>query len=343
MARLFGTDGIRGVANVDLKPTTAYALGRAVAHHLVGRGGALVVGQDTRRSGDMFVSSIAAGATSLGVDVHLVGVVPDAGARVPRRIRLVHGRDHGLRVAQSGRRQRAQGARPRRPQARRRDRGRARAADLADRGARRGRQRRDGPDRSTAGRSSTTTAGTGSGLAALDPGRRPAGRARLRQRLGLSGRAGHPGRDRRRGLRDPRRSRRHQHQRRAAAPPRPASLAEAVVGRRRRRRVRARRRRRPADRGRRGRPDRRRRPGARDPGARPARARDAAGRRARRLGPVQRRAAERASRRPAGRSSGRRSATSTSSRACRCRAPAWAARRAATSSSSSTPPRATGS
>ena len=76
MARLFGTDGIRGVANVDLKPTTAYALGRAVAHHLVGRGGAIVVGQDTRRSGDMFVAAIAAGATSIGVDVHIVGVVP---------------------------------------------------------------------------------------------------------------------------------------------------------------------------------------------------------------------------------------------------------------------------
>jgi len=76
MARLFGTDGIRGVANVDLKPTTAYALGRAVAHLLVGGGGAIVVGQDTRRSGDMFVSAIASGATSLGVDVHLVGVVP---------------------------------------------------------------------------------------------------------------------------------------------------------------------------------------------------------------------------------------------------------------------------
>ncbi len=76
MARLFGTDGIRGIANVELKPTTAYALGRAVAHQLVGRGGALVVGQDTRRSGDMFVAAIAAGATSLGVDVHLVGVVP---------------------------------------------------------------------------------------------------------------------------------------------------------------------------------------------------------------------------------------------------------------------------
>ena len=76
MARLFGTDGIRGVANVELKPTTAYALGRAVAHHLVGIGGAIVIGQDTRRSGDMFVSSIAAGAASLGVDAHLVGVVP---------------------------------------------------------------------------------------------------------------------------------------------------------------------------------------------------------------------------------------------------------------------------
>jgi len=76
MARLFGTDGIRGVANVDLKPTLAYALGRATAHRLVGAGGALVVGQDTRRSGDMFVAAIAAGASSLGADVHVVGVVP---------------------------------------------------------------------------------------------------------------------------------------------------------------------------------------------------------------------------------------------------------------------------
>jgi phosphoglucosamine mutase len=76
MPRLFGTDGIRGVANVDLKPTTAFGLGRATAHRLVGQGGAIVVGQDTRRSGDMFVAAIAAGATSLGVDVHIVGVVP---------------------------------------------------------------------------------------------------------------------------------------------------------------------------------------------------------------------------------------------------------------------------
>ena len=76
MGRLFGTDGIRGIANVDLKPTLAFALGRATADLLAGPGEAIVVGQDTRRSGDMFVAAIVAGATSLGVDVHVVGVVP---------------------------------------------------------------------------------------------------------------------------------------------------------------------------------------------------------------------------------------------------------------------------
>ena len=76
MGRLFGTDGIRGVANVDLRPTTAYALGRATAHQLVGAGGSLVVGRDTRRSGQMFVAAIAAGAASLGADVYDAGVLP---------------------------------------------------------------------------------------------------------------------------------------------------------------------------------------------------------------------------------------------------------------------------
>ena len=76
MARLFGTDGIRGVANVDLKPTLAYALGRATAHELLGAGGALVVGQDTRRSGGMFVAAIAAGAASMGAEVQLAGTLP---------------------------------------------------------------------------------------------------------------------------------------------------------------------------------------------------------------------------------------------------------------------------
>jgi phosphoglucosamine mutase len=76
MGRLFGTDGIRGVANVDLRPTMAFALGRATARRLAEAGTSIVVGQDTRRSGDMFVAAIVAGATSLGVDVDVVGVVP---------------------------------------------------------------------------------------------------------------------------------------------------------------------------------------------------------------------------------------------------------------------------
>ena len=93
MPRLFGTDGIRGVANVDLKPPLAYALGRATAHRLIGPGGALVVGQDTRRSCDMFVAAITAGATSLGVNVHRVGVVP-----TPALAYLAGDRDFGAGI-----------------------------------------------------------------------------------------------------------------------------------------------------------------------------------------------------------------------------------------------------
>jgi phosphoglucosamine mutase len=76
MTRLFGTDGIRGIANVDLRPSLATALGRAVAYRIAGPGGTLVVGRDTRRSGDMFTAAIIAGATSMGVDVHDAGVLP---------------------------------------------------------------------------------------------------------------------------------------------------------------------------------------------------------------------------------------------------------------------------
>lgn len=76
MTRLFGTDGIRGAANVDLRPSLAFALGRATGHRVAGAGGSLLVGKDTRRSGDMFVAAITAGATSMGAHVHDVGVVP---------------------------------------------------------------------------------------------------------------------------------------------------------------------------------------------------------------------------------------------------------------------------
>jgi phosphoglucosamine mutase len=76
VTRLFGTDGIRGVANTDLRPGLAHELGRATAQRLSHAGGSVLVGKDTRRSGDMFVASIAAGAMSLGVDVHRLGICP---------------------------------------------------------------------------------------------------------------------------------------------------------------------------------------------------------------------------------------------------------------------------
>ncbi len=74
--RLFGTDGIRGIANEDLKPSLAHALGRAVATRLVGPGGAILVGQDTRRSCDMLVAALMSGGASAGADVHVLGVCP---------------------------------------------------------------------------------------------------------------------------------------------------------------------------------------------------------------------------------------------------------------------------
>lgn len=76
MNRLFGTDGIRGVANEDLRPGLAHDLGRAVASRLAGPGGSVIVGQDTRRSGDMLVAALMSGLTSAGSDVHVLGVCP---------------------------------------------------------------------------------------------------------------------------------------------------------------------------------------------------------------------------------------------------------------------------
>lgn len=76
MPRLFGTDGIRGVANVDLKPSLALDLGRATAHLLLDVDRRILVGQDTRRSCDMLVAAIVAGGTSAGAEVHRLGLCP---------------------------------------------------------------------------------------------------------------------------------------------------------------------------------------------------------------------------------------------------------------------------
>jgi phosphoglucosamine mutase len=76
VSKLFGTDGIRGIANEDLKPTLAHSLGRAIANRLAGPGGHILVGQDTRRSGDMLVAALMSGGTSAGAHVHALGVCP---------------------------------------------------------------------------------------------------------------------------------------------------------------------------------------------------------------------------------------------------------------------------
>ena len=79
MTRLFGTDGIRGVANKDLTPELALRLGRAAGHVLGGRGHSVVIGRDTRRSGRMLEGALAAGLCSVGIDVRLVGHIPTPG------------------------------------------------------------------------------------------------------------------------------------------------------------------------------------------------------------------------------------------------------------------------
>jgi phosphoglucosamine mutase len=79
LTRLFGTDGIRGVANLDLTPELALRLGRAAGHVLGGSGHSVVIGRDTRRSGRMLESALAAGLCSVGMEVRLVGHVPTPG------------------------------------------------------------------------------------------------------------------------------------------------------------------------------------------------------------------------------------------------------------------------
>jgi phosphoglucosamine mutase len=76
-SRLFGTDGIRGRANEEpLTPELAVAFGRAVAAKFGRPGRPLVIGRDTRISGPMLEQAVAAGASAMGIDVVLVGVVP---------------------------------------------------------------------------------------------------------------------------------------------------------------------------------------------------------------------------------------------------------------------------
>jgi phosphoglucosamine mutase len=72
---LFGTDGVRGVANRELTPELALAIGRALGGRLA-PGARVLVGRDTRLSGPMLEGALAAGLSGAGVAAVLVGVLP---------------------------------------------------------------------------------------------------------------------------------------------------------------------------------------------------------------------------------------------------------------------------
>ena len=78
MGKLFGTDGVRGIANKDLSSELAYKLGRVGGYFLTKgkKRPKMVVGMDTRISGDMLEGALSAGLNSAGVDVLYLGVLP---------------------------------------------------------------------------------------------------------------------------------------------------------------------------------------------------------------------------------------------------------------------------
>lgn len=77
MSRLFGTDGVRGVANQDLTPELMLQIGRAAASVLPdGDNRPILVGRDTRISGPMLEAALVAGITSVGRDATSLGIVP---------------------------------------------------------------------------------------------------------------------------------------------------------------------------------------------------------------------------------------------------------------------------
>ena len=78
MGRLFGTDGVRGVANKELTPDLAFNLGKA-GTYVLKKGSerpVIVIGRDTRVSGDMLENALTAGILAVGGNVIKLGVIP---------------------------------------------------------------------------------------------------------------------------------------------------------------------------------------------------------------------------------------------------------------------------
>ena len=98
MKKLFGTDGIRGVAGTfPLDPATIYTVGLALAHHL-GDAPRLLIGQDTRESSDWIAAALTAGLTTGGATVESAGVIPTPAIAYLAR---VHGFSAGVVISAS--------------------------------------------------------------------------------------------------------------------------------------------------------------------------------------------------------------------------------------------------
>ena len=100
MGRMFGTDGVRGIANEELTAEIAYNLGRAGAYVLTegAHKPKILVGKDTRVSGDMLEAALVAGILSVGAEAVILGVVPTpAIAHLTRE----YGADVGIMISAS--------------------------------------------------------------------------------------------------------------------------------------------------------------------------------------------------------------------------------------------------
>lgn len=76
MGKIFGTDGVRGIAISELSVDLAVSIGKAAAQVLAPDGGKILIGKDTRISSSCLESALAAGISSCGIDVVLIGVAP---------------------------------------------------------------------------------------------------------------------------------------------------------------------------------------------------------------------------------------------------------------------------
>jgi len=95
LKKLFGTDGIRGVANEELTGELVFKIGRAggyfITNNVNNRRPVIIIGKDTRISGDMLESALIAGITSAGIDVIKLGIIPTPGVSYLSKVLDVDG------------------------------------------------------------------------------------------------------------------------------------------------------------------------------------------------------------------------------------------------------------